>query len=169
MLISHHCIILTKTLQIPFLVWLFFQRWGLDRKGRLAIESYIRGNNLALDVSSVLDGFVSSFLISLYCHNFSLIGCSRWVCISFADILILSHLQFDWWLTGLGTGWTALYRISPPASPSSLLGSTQYSTKLAWSFEHSLDTRTKPILRPVQESFLYNLTLPQIRLLFVQI
>jgi len=30
--------------------------WGLDRKGRLAIESYIRGNNLALDVSSVLDG-----------------------------------------------------------------------------------------------------------------
>ena len=40
--------------------FLFFQRWGLDRKGRLAIESYIRGNNLALDVSSVLDGFVSS-------------------------------------------------------------------------------------------------------------
>jgi len=30
--------------------------WGLDRKGRLAIESYIRGNNLALDVFSVLDG-----------------------------------------------------------------------------------------------------------------
>ena len=47
-----------------FLVVLFFQRWGLDRKGRLAIESYIRGNNLALDVSSVLDGFVSIFICS---------------------------------------------------------------------------------------------------------
>ena len=45
-----------------FLAVLFFQRWGLDRKGRLAIESYIRGNNLALDVSSVLDGFVSIFI-----------------------------------------------------------------------------------------------------------
>ena len=28
----------------------------LCRRGRLAIESYIRGNNLALDISSVLDG-----------------------------------------------------------------------------------------------------------------
>ena len=47
----------------------FCRRWGLDRKGRLAIESYIRGNNLALDVSSVLDGFGSpleSFLASSY-------------------------------------------------------------------------------------------------------
>ena len=42
---------------LQFFLFLISQRWGLDRKGRLAIESYIRGNNLALDVSSVLDGY----------------------------------------------------------------------------------------------------------------
>ena len=42
---------------LQFFLFLISPRWGLDRKGRLAIESYIRGNNLALDVSSVLDGY----------------------------------------------------------------------------------------------------------------
>merc|ERR550519_147802 len=43
--------------RLPSLRFLgILSEWGLDRKGRLAIESYIRGNNLALDVSSVLDG-----------------------------------------------------------------------------------------------------------------
>ena len=42
---------------LQFSLLLISTRWGLDRKGRLAIESYIRGNNLALDVSSVLDGY----------------------------------------------------------------------------------------------------------------
>ena len=42
---------------LHFSLLVFSLRWGLDRKGRLAIESYIRGNNLALDVSSVLDGY----------------------------------------------------------------------------------------------------------------
>ena len=50
-----------------FLLYFFYSfshpRWGLDRKGRLAIESYIRGNNLALDVSSVLDGYADKITL----------------------------------------------------------------------------------------------------------
>ena len=48
-------------IMLQFSLFLISPRWGLDRKGRLAIESYIRGNNLALDVSSVLDGYADNY------------------------------------------------------------------------------------------------------------
>ena len=60
---------------LQFSLFLISPRWGLDRKGRLAIESYIRGNNLALDVSSVLDGY--------------------------ADKITFNQTDFSWWKKSL--------------------------------------------------------------------
>ena len=62
LMLMSRCVLTEETFfllvgRLPCLRYLgILSEWGLDRRGRLAIESYIRGNNLALDISSVLDG-----------------------------------------------------------------------------------------------------------------